>query len=371
MFFMIYNKGVKMAKKYTPSAHTVFYFKEKDFIATDIFEKNSYTLEDSYFNRLRDWHKTQHLPLTDQDKELLEAHLLVDHQINKGEWAGDDLSWLCYLATRNPDSMTPSITDEEASQEMIHFAAQQEAAPERPPFEGECVPLPQPDLDLLQESDFYQVLKKRMTTRNFTAQAITINQLSTLLFICFGYIHGEQWEEIEAAGLINMGERKSSPSSTGFQACEAYIAAQHVEGLAAGMYRYNPKNHSLYVIRPGIEQDEFKRITCDQFWIREAACGLFIVFDSTRIFMKHPGPRALVLGYYEAGHLSQTALLTATALGLRTWLSATIRDQYVCDILKLDSPRCFAVTFLTFGHGPNDPVPEKIKALLNENQSAS
>lgn len=353
-------------KSYFVNPHVIFYFTDQGLTATDVLEKNTYVLDVNYFNRLIQWHTSRSLEITVQDQELKAENFLVDTPLVKGSWQGDNLSWLCHLAMRLPDSLTPSQSDEDVCQEMLQFAASKEGAPDRPPFIGTEIALPEPNLSLLQERDYFQVLKSRMTTRNFNAEPITIDQLSLLLFICFGYVHGESWDEIESLGVLNIGERKTSPSATGLQSCEAYIAAQFVCGLDKGLYRYNPKTHCLHLIRPGLENDEFKHMVCDQFWIRDAACGLLIVFDSNRVFIKHEGARALLVGDFEAGHLSQTILLTATAMGLKTWLTATLRDDYLTRVLQLESPRCHVLTFIALGHGRNDPVPDKIKRLLLE-----
>ncbi len=352
-------------KKYYVNPEVIFYFQDQGLVASDLYLKNTYALEANYFNRLFEWYQNPPQEHTPEDQELLEARLLIPEPHSRGSWQGDDVSWLCHVATRLPAPLTPPQSDEEMCQEMMAFAASKDAAPERVTYTGDSVPLPKPDLSLLKEEDFYQVLKSRMTSRNFTNDPITLNQLSLLLFICFGYIHGQDWDDVTKSGLHTLeGERKSSPSATGLQSCEAYITAQYVEGLGKGIYRYNPKDHQLHLVRSDLKEDEFKHITCDQFWIREAACGLFIVFDSSRVFLKHEGPRALLVGYNEAGHLSQTTLLTATAMGFNTWLSATLRDDYVTEILNLESPRCHAISFIVFGHGKRDPVPAMLKERL-------
>lgn len=354
-------------KNYFINPRVIFYFNEHGLVATDLLEKNTYALELDYFKRLYQWQSERPQEITSQDEELISANVLLSQPLERGSWQGNDLSWLCHMATRLPSSLTPYQSDESLCQEMLAFAESKDAAPERPAYSESVIGLPKPDLSLIQEEGFYQVLKNRMTSRNFTTDPITMDQLSVLLFTSFGYVHGQEWPELEQT-VVNYlgGERKTSPSATGLQSCEAYIAAQFVEGLAPGLYRYNPKEHQLHLIRQGLEDDEFKHIACDQFWIREAACALFIVFDSRRVFLKHEGPRALLVGHYEAGHLSQTTLLTATAMGLKTWLTATIRDEYVSDILRLESPRCYAISVILFGHGVNDPVPAKIKKLLIE-----
>jgi SagB-type dehydrogenase family enzyme len=51
---------------------------------------------------------------------------------------------------------------------------------------------------------------------------------------------------------------------------------------------------------------------------------------------KYPHSRAYRVALFDAGHLSQTVQLVATALGLRTWITAAFYDNELNDLLALD-----------------------------------
>lgn len=67
--------------------------------------------------------------------------------------------------------------------------------------------------------------------------------------------------------------------------------------------------------------------------------------------------------FFEAGHISQTAQLVATGLGLQTWLTANFRDNVINEAIGVDGTRSFALAFVGAGHGERTPIP-KMKEML-------
>jgi len=53
----------------------------------------------------------------------------------------------------------------------------------------------------------------------------------------------------------------------------------------------------------------------------------------------------------DAGHMNQTLSLTATALGLRTTFTATIRDELVEELIGCDPATEFAIGCALVGTG--------------------
>ena len=78
--------------------------------------------------------------------------------------------------------------------------------------------------------------------------------------------------------------------------------------------------------------------------------------------------RTITNAYLEAGHISQTLLLTATALGLNTWLSAVMREYFLKEILHIDENRYLLASIVSAGYGTNDPIPALLKGkYLDDN----
>ena len=72
------------------------------------------------------------------------------------------------------------------------------------------------------------------------------------------------------------------------------------------------------------------------------------------------------MAYVEAGHISQTYQLVATAMGLSTWLTGAFTDNQVESLLGFEENNPEQVLFFV-GCGKSDGqvICRKLKSLLN------
>lgn len=346
-----------------PNPHILFYFNAEGIVAADCFNNIEYQIEPDYFTRILFWDGTNQEALKEIDKELLEASLVLSEPSTaKKNWQGDQLSYFCHLSSRNSPATTPELTEEMMTKGFLEMSAGKERL-ERPvnlPI-LDVIALPKANDQLLQDASFAQTLLQRMTCRSFNGKAITLEELATVLYYGFAPVHGKDWGEIEEAGFENLGTRRTSPSGTAMQFCEAYVAVCNVDGLEAGIYRYDGDQHELQLLRPGFTDQQFVYSVLDQFWTKGIAVGIYMVGDLQRLWVKNTQARGYNLMMIEAGHLSQTLLLCGTALGLKTWLTGSFRDQYLNRLFGVDGERQFAVGVVALGHGKATPVPDRFK----------
>ncbi|MBW8310375.1 MAG: SagB/ThcOx family dehydrogenase [Candidatus Paracaedibacteraceae bacterium] len=351
-----------MKKKLYPNPDVIFYLSDEGIVAVNTLTKEEYDLTDSYFSRLKFWNGQRSDKMNTIDVDLLAGNLVLESLGGRPAWGGDRLSELCHTATRNPAMMVPSLPEEEAARQFVEMSQLKQKTLERfiPPAIS-IIKLPEPHLKTVQEMSLFEACKKRKTSRSFNGASITLLQLSDLLFMSFGYIHGKEWQEVAAEDLNTASERKSSPSGSGVQACDAYLTVVNIEGLVPGYYHYRADGHELALLSPECDEAAISHSVCDQFWVKGAACGIFITVDMHRVWYKSELARAYAYVFLEAGHISQTALLNATALGLKTWLSGSMRDEFVAQKFGLDGWRHFPVTAVFVGHGTDEAVPQKIR----------
>jgi SagB-type dehydrogenase family enzyme len=93
--------------------------------------------------------------------------------------------------------------------------------------------------------------------------------------------------------------------------------ANDVTGLAAGIYRYEPKEHALALVTPGLQRDSMAAAARGQEVIRHAAAVVAVIGDSALAATKFRGNAERWLGM-EAGFVVQDVYLECTALGLGT-----------------------------------------------------
>jgi putative peptide maturation dehydrogenase len=204
------------------------------------------------------------------------------------------------------------------------------------------------------------VLRRRRTTRAFdTNVALTRTQLGAILyevFGCYGYASVRP-------GVDTI--KRTSPSAGGLHPIEAYPLVRNVEGLAAGLYHYCSRDHSLELVKQVDDLDELaKRAVCGQIYFAGAHVLLLLTARFARNHWKYRyHQRAYATMLLDVGHLSQTLYLVATELGLGAFVTAAINDAFVDEALGLDG--CTEGTLAIAGCGraaatrsPFDPVFE-------------
>lgn len=122
----------------------------------------------------------------------------------------------------------------------------------------------------------------------------------------------------------------------------AYVIANNVEGLEAGLYAYEAEHDRLVRLQAAELRDEAGRLALDQPAAARAAVNLYFVtrFEDLLSSLSDRGYRAAQL---EAGVRGGLVYLTATALGLRA-TGLTFYDDEVAQLLG--EPEDTAVLFL-------------------------
>ncbi|TFW13466.1 putative peptide maturation dehydrogenase [Duganella callida] len=196
--------------------------------------------------------------------------------------------------------------------------------------DGQSIALPQPERARLDET-----LYQRYTGRNFDPAAVLpLATASRLLQRAFGS-QGEREMAPDAYVL-----KKLSPSAGGLHPTEVYILAQRIEGLAPGLYHYQPVRHALEPLAAmtGAETAALAlRMVADQDWFVPAPMLVILVARVERNFWKYRNHakayRALLL---DAGHLSQTFYLLATEAGMPAFVTAAVNEIDIERALGLD-----------------------------------
>ncbi|MQA93866.1 MAG: SagB/ThcOx family dehydrogenase [Streptosporangiales bacterium] len=207
------------------------------------------------------------------------------------------------------------------------------------------------------DQPFGEVLTGRRTIRDFTAEPVTLAELSTVLHYTFGPMHFVDGREFGTLFL------RTSPSGGARQELECYLAVRDVAGLPPAIYHYRAENHSLELLDPGHDPELVDRLCFAQRMCADAAflCFVTAVFD--RSMYKYRHPRAYRVTLLGAGHLGQTFALTCTALGLGPFQTAALRDSETEAALGVDGFAEAVLYLLGAGRpaprpGPNLPELE-------------
>jgi len=166
-------------------------------------------------------------------------------------------------------------------------------------------------------------LAKRRSIREYADKALTIGQVMQLLWAAQGIT------------LRPYGFR-TAPSAGGTYPLEVYVVAKPsgVEGLEAGIYQYQPKDHSLVCRMTGDFSGQLMAAALDQEWVGAAPVNFVVTAVIDRTTGKY-GERGVRYVWQESGHAAQNIYLQAVALGLGNVVVGAFHDAEVQRILEL------------------------------------
>lgn len=180
-----------------------------------------------------------------------------------------------------------------------------------------------------------EAIEGRRSVRSYSDAALSLLQLSRILHRCAGVTD-------LASGL------RAAPSAGALYPIDVYPVANRVEGLAAGVYRYDSRRHSLSGVREGDVGRQLQLAALGQGPVGRAAVALALVGVFQRTRQKY-GERAYRYVLMECGHIAQNVYLAATSMGLGACVVGAFLDDEVNALLGLDGEEEAALYLVTLG----------------------
>lgn len=170
-----------------------------------------------------------------------------------------------------------------------------------------------------------QALKQRRSVRNFKDSALTLKEVSQLLWAGQGQ-------------TVNWGGR-TVPSAGATYPLELYLVVGNVEGLERGVYHYDGAKHELKKLSAQDVRSNIASAAWRQEFIAQAPVIIIIAADYRRTTEKY-GQRGIRYVDNEVGHCGQNIHLQAEALGLGTVVVGAFQDSLIMNILRIkEEPR--------------------------------
>lgn len=187
------------------------------------------------------------------------------------------------------------------------------------------VELPKPELN--PNISLKDSLYDRHSTRKFSSKALSLKELSNLLYFSAG---------IKGQSYVFGGER-FYPSAGARYPLEIYPFVLNVKNLKDGIYHYYIKSNSLEEIdtTPGIKKSILRLNNLD--WVEESAAILVTtaIFYRSQIKYGERGYRHILS---EVGGLNQNIYLLSTALNIGCCSLGGYLDDGFNQLLDLESP---------------------------------
>ena len=170
--------------------------------------------------------------------------------------------------------------------------------------------LPKPNLN--RNSEVMEAFANRHSTREYAAKALTLNDLSDLLW---------------AANGINRPEegKRTAPSAMNKQDVDVYVV------LPERTYLYDAKAHQLNLVAEG---DHRGAVAGGQAFVKSAPVSLLLVSDLSRLG-DAKNTHTQLMGAVDAGIVSQNISIFCSAAKLATVPRASMDTAKLKSVLKL------------------------------------
>jgi SagB-type dehydrogenase family enzyme len=180
---------------------------------------------------------------------------------------------------------------------------------------------------------FPDVLLRRRTRRRFGAASVALADIATLLHLTWRFTSSLTWPGLGSVPL------RTSPSGGARLPIDVYVAAARVDGIPSHLFYYRADRHHLVDLGGRVDGDEMARFCGHQKWAANAAALFLMTATIPRMTWRYRSSRAYRVMLLEAGHLCQTFCLAAAWLGLGSFSTAAVDDEYVERQLGIDGFR--------------------------------
>jgi len=214
---------------------------------------------------------------------------------------------------------------------------------EMPPRPGKSIMrLPRPDAVATAPCDLRQAIEQRRSLRQYRADALTLAELSYLLWSTQGV------REV----LGHHATLRTVPSAGARHALETYVLANRVDGVPPGLYRFLAIEHSLQDVDRS--EDGAGRLVAaclGQGFVGLAAAAFFWTASAERMTWRY-GERGYRYLLLDAGHACQNLYLAAESIGCGACAVGAFDDEALDAALGVDGVGEFSLYAAAVGKKP-------------------
>ena len=166
-----------------------------------------------------------------------------------------------------------------------------------------------------------EAILKRRSIRSYSDKPLKLEEVSQLLWA--------------AQGITNEQRKfRAAPSAGALYPLETYIVVGNVSSLKKGIYRYDPFNHEIIILKEGDYRNGLSLASLGQSCVRNGAVSIVFAAVYDRITTKY-GERGIGYTYMEAGHAAQNVYLQVEALDLGTVVVGAFMDSGVKKVIGM------------------------------------
>jgi len=207
---------------------------------------------------------------------------------------------------------------------------------------AETIELPHPMGFSAPKVDIRRLIEQRTSVRQYSAEPLTLEELSYLLWCTQGV------KEVERSFLL-----RTVPSAGARHAFETYLLVNRVSGLDAGLYRFIAVGHRLLALEaPADIAERITQACFKQSFVRSSAATFIWAAVPYRMEWRYC-ERAYRYLHLDAGHVCQNLYLAAEAIDAGVCAIAAFTDEDMARLLDLDGVEQFVIYLATVGKKPS------------------
>ncbi|ERI94470.1 SagB-type dehydrogenase domain protein [Clostridiales bacterium oral taxon 876 str. F0540] len=200
---------------------------------------------------------------------------------------------------------------------------------------AEIIELPEVSRDVVIKKDIFDCLMDRKSNRIFTEEALSLKELSFLLYMTQGIK--------KVVGKVNFATFRTVPSGGARHPFETYLVVNNVEGLRKGVYRYLALEHRLAYL---FDENNLEEKTEDAVSGQKFVAAAPIVFIWSCIpyrseWRYNVAAHKTIL--QDSGHLCENLYLACEAIGCGTVAIGDYNQDSIDKFLKLDGEDEFVI----------------------------
>lgn len=187
-----------------------------------------------------------------------------------------------------------------------------------------------PDPILKSNVSLEEALLQRRSVREYSDEALTLHQVSQLLWAAYGITQ----QAVNGPDFLRGGFR-TAPSAGALYPLEFYLVVGNIEGLDPGIYKYNSEIHGLTKEFDGDTRKDVCDAALQQEMFEKAPATIVITAEVARTTGKYGARGREHYVWLEAGHSAQNICLQCVSLDLGTCTVGAFDDEKIMRVLNL------------------------------------
>ncbi len=192
----------------------------------------------------------------------------------------------------------------------------------------QAINLPEPAFE--SDVPVEEALKNRRSIRSYQDKELTLEHLSQILWSAYGIT-----KPMESGPDFLRGGLRAAPSAGARYPLEIYAVCGEVSGLAAGIYKYDSREHTLKLLQSGDHRSDLTEAAYGQSFIARAPASLFYsaIYERTTSKYGQRGKDRYVC--MDLGHSAENVYLQAYSLNIGTCAVGAFSDKEVSKVMQL------------------------------------